>query len=201
MWFPKRKRKIKKQEALFREALEEVGLTPKDEEVSIDHQGATCHYKGERFGIIFPMRFLRLSRGLNFKKNYDYCFRGLKTPDREWVGRFVGERAQITFTDRGRKIEKDFFDATYYQEMANSRFTLCPAGDFRWTYRFLEAVMCRSIPIIESGANHPMFDGFVFFETDQLTDQLPVSSEKDIQHNYRLFLSRHTFLYYFIFDE
>lgn len=41
------------------------------------------------------------------------------------------------------------FDAAYMKVMAESEFTLCPAGDQPWTYRFLEAIWAKSIPIVE----------------------------------------------------
>jgi len=42
------------------------------------------------------------------------------------------------------------YDEKYMRTMAESEFTLCPAGDQPWSYRFLEAIFAKSIPIVES---------------------------------------------------
>ena len=46
-----------------------------------------------------------------------------------------------------------YFDAEYFRVLKQSRFTLCPAGDAPWSMRFVEAIMCRSIPILEKPAH------------------------------------------------
>ncbi len=200
MLFSKPKKKLKKQEALFTEALKEAGYAIQPGDVRIDHELARCYYQSKDYNLIFPLRFLRLSRQLNFMKTYDYCFRGLQTPRRDWVRQFEGERSKITFTDQGRKIEKDLFDTAYYQEMASSKFTLCPAGDFKWTYRFFEAAMCMSIPIIEPGSDHDQFAGFTYYyATPGGKGAVNEWNAAVAYKNYRTFLERHTLLNQFIF--
>merc|ERR1719382_1316570 len=44
-------------------------------------------------------------------------------------------------------------DVDYYQRMAESQFTLCPGGDAAWSLRFYEAILARSIPVIDSEIN------------------------------------------------
>lgn len=41
-------------------------------------------------------------------------------------------------------------DKEYLQIMCQSKYCLCPAGDATWSFRFYEALMCRSLPIVES---------------------------------------------------
>jgi hypothetical protein len=198
--FFKKKKKIKKQQALFAEAISEVHIKFGDDDLRIDHPSAKCYYKTEEYPLIFPLRFLRKCRQLDYAKMYDFCFRGLYTSKRDWVNGFASKDSRITFTDNGRKIAKDHFDNQYYQEMANSRFTLCPQGDFKWTYRFFEAILCRSIPIIEPGSDHEQCHGFIYFYSDKTSEEL-LKAWKEIylEKNYRLFLSRHTLLDRFIF--
>ena len=43
-----------------------------------------------------------------------------------------------------------FFDKNYFSVLCRSKFTLCPAGDAPWSMRFFEAILCKSIPILES---------------------------------------------------
>ena len=38
----------------------------------------------------------------------------------------------------------------YFENMCQSKFVLCPAGDAPWSFRFYEVLMCKSIPIVES---------------------------------------------------
>lgn len=41
-------------------------------------------------------------------------------------------------------------DDTYWQNMIQSKFTICPGGDNPWSMRFYEAILAGSIPIIFS---------------------------------------------------
>lgn len=200
MLFRKKKVKVKKQSALFAEAIREAGLNPREDELTINHELPRCYYLTEAFDIIFPLRFLRESRQLSYDKLHDFSFRGIHTAKRDWVNRFASPRTKITFTENGRRIEKDHFDRPYYQELANSKFTLCPAGDFKWTYRFLEAIMCRSIPVIEPGSDHSQNDGFTYYYSDKTMEELLQHwDESIVERNYKLFLKKHTLLDRFIF--
>ena len=38
----------------------------------------------------------------------------------------------------------------YFETMCKSKFCLCPAGDASWSFRFYEALMCETIPIVTS---------------------------------------------------
>ena len=56
--------------------------------------------------------------------------------------------------------------------MSRSYFTLCPTewGNHKksWTYRFFEAIMCLSIPILENNSNDIyMKDYFCFFDKNE----------------------------------
>jgi hypothetical protein len=46
------------------------------------------------------------------------------------------------------RIVKDNIE--YFENMCQSKFVLCPAGDSSWSFRFYEVLMCKSIPIVES---------------------------------------------------
>lgn len=41
------------------------------------------------------------------------------------------------------------YDEPYFTKLVESEFTLCPAGDQPYTYRFAEALFSKSIPIVE----------------------------------------------------
>lgn len=46
------------------------------------------------------------------------------------------------------RIVKD--NLYYFKKMCQSKYTLCPAGDAPWSFRFYEVLMCKTIPIVES---------------------------------------------------
>ena len=47
------------------------------------------------------------------------------------------------------------FDEDYFRTLCRSRYALCPAGDAPWSMRFFEAILCKSIPVVE----HPRHTG------------------------------------------
>ena len=70
-------------------------------------------------------------------------------------------KCKIWESDRGRTVPVKVWHEKHYREMADSRFVLCPNGDFVWTYRFFEAAMCGAIPVVENTCPH--YDGFVHY--------------------------------------
>lgn len=48
---------------------------------------------------------------------------------------------------------RGYFDEDFFRIMCESEFTLCPAGDAPWSMRFYEAILCKSIPILETPAH------------------------------------------------
>jgi hypothetical protein len=56
-----------------------------------------------------------------------------------------GQNMQKIMHSPRRKV----FDPVYMEQMAKSEFTLCPGGDKPFSYRFIEAIAVKSIPIVE----------------------------------------------------
>ena len=71
------------------------------------------------------------------------------------------EKLIVGISKLGRIYPIKIWDDDYFNQMANSKFVLCPNGDYIWTYRFFEAVICGAIPIVESTAS--IYQGFNFF--------------------------------------
>jgi len=46
-----------------------------------------------------------------------------------------------------RVVRENLF---YFETLSRSKFSLCPAGDNKWSWRFYETLMCESIPIVET---------------------------------------------------
>ncbi|MFT3831394.1 MAG: exostosin family protein [Opitutaceae bacterium] len=63
-------------------------------------------------------------------------------------------------SERGRVFPWKAWDDDYFRLLARSEFVLCPSGDFIWSYRFFEAVLCGAIPIVEEIC--PAYAGFRF---------------------------------------
>jgi hypothetical protein len=85
-------------------------------------------------------------------------------------------------SERGRRFPTKAWDDQYFDLLARSQCVLCPSGDFLWSYRFFEAVLCGALPIVEEPV--PLYDGFRYRTMADTGD--PVWSEADAEHNYRL---------------
>ena len=90
---------------------------------------------------------------------------------------------------RGRTFPIKAWDKDYFDLLSNSTFVLCPNGDFIWTYRFFEAILCGAIPIIEDSCD--LYDGFRFKTLNDNLAQLEYSKE-DAEFNYNLCVERLT---------
>jgi hypothetical protein len=90
---------------------------------------------------------------------------------------------------RGREFPTKCWDVEYYQLMGNCEFILCPNGDFVWTYRFFEAILCGAIPVVQESC--PAYHGFKFLVMSP--DNISAEWSKDVaQHNYELCIDRVT---------
>jgi hypothetical protein len=90
---------------------------------------------------------------------------------------------KISDSINGRFFPKKSLDVEYYQQMLNSKYVLCPNGDFVWTYRFFETVMCGAIPVIEDYCD--LYEGFRYKTMDEDINDL-IWTEEDVKHNFEL---------------
>ena len=92
-------------------------------------------------------------------------------------------------SEGGRHFPMKAWHDEYYEQMSRAQFVLCPDGDFVWTYRFFEAILCGAFPVIENQCS--AYEGFRFARlADDLREQ--VWSEADALHNFRLASERLT---------
>src|SRR5690606_5997920 len=94
---------------------------------------------------------------------------------------------QLITYDTRKDTSIKFFDEDYLNNMAKSKFAIIPdglnrQGDYMvWTYRFIDAVLCGAIPIIESTCS--LYDGFkYYYMNDKLTQYDPEIKNHNIKH-------------------
>lgn len=163
--------------------------------------------------LVFPRALLSLlqSRSLTCSKSPIISFQGLLTNKRiSHLNQFLATHSlppissdhyqydndsfvfSIIGSRRGRSLSTKGLDNFYYETLLKSQFTLCPSGDFVWTYRFFESIMCNSIPIVQDTC--PLYDGFKFFTFNTPLPQLKYSQDI-IDHNLSVFSSRFLLLH------
>ena len=109
-----------------------------------------------------------------------------KTIKREY---FDSSKILILSSKKGRKFPKKSWDNNYYNILLKSKFVLCPSGDFIWSYRFFESILCGAIPIVE---NHcKAYDGFRYYTFNNNLNEL-IYSDEIINHNLDLCLKKIT---------
>lgn len=96
------------------------------------------------------------------------------------------------------EVFKNYFDKNYYNKISQSKFCLCPAGEAMYSMRFYEAIMCKSIPIVNtidetfrSKAESKLDYKYYFTSSDKF-----IYKKEWADHNYELFLKYHTLKYY-----
>ncbi len=93
-----------------------------------------------------------------------------------------------------KKNKRNYLDTNYYKKINQSQFTLCPAGDSFYSMRFLEAIMCHSIPIVLSydetfRSKKESLLGYKYY----LASEEHIFRQDWIDENYRIFINNHTF--------
>lgn len=66
---------------------------------------------------------------------------------------------------------------------------LCPSGDYVWSYRFFESILCGAIPVIEEYCE--AYNGFRFQYMSEKASNLKWSKE-DAEYNFNLCVERLT---------
>ena len=113
------------------------------------------------------------------------------------MGSFDYTHRRVGFVPKENPVRiRNMFDENYFKHLVRSKFTLCPAGDNFWSMRFYEALMCKSIPIVND--KNETFRSKSESELDYkyyLTTDCHVYREDWVEHNYELFLRYHTLEY------
>lgn len=89
---------------------------------------------------------------------------------------------QLIHSRRGRSWPGKGWDPGYFDRMLKSQFVLCPDGDFVWTYRFFEAILCGAVPIVENSCQ--LYDGYIYYSMKDSLASVRVDDEVR-EYNYR----------------
>lgn len=92
-------------------------------------------------------------------------------------------------SNRGRIFPVKSWDNQYYTILSRSQFVLCPNGDFIWSYRFFESILCGAIPIIQDECD--AYNEFKFYKISDDINNF-VWTEEVAMHNYLLCIERIT---------
>ena len=116
--------------------------------------------------------------------------------DHESFGSYDRTNSHIGFVPREAPVgERGQLDRNYYQVMCQSRFTLCPAGDSSWSMRFYEALVCRTIPIVNSFSETVRTTKEAHLNYKFLTTKSDFIFREDwVEHNYAIARNNHALL-------
>jgi hypothetical protein len=95
----------------------------------------------------------------------------------------------VIFSRNGRNFPQKVWDEPYFNFISNCEFTLCPDGEQGWTYRFFEAMLCGSVPVVQSES--PAYDGYHYKLMSDLRSTHSVDPEL-LEHNFALCVERMT---------
>lgn len=160
---------------------------------------ASRKYGASFDGLSTPTRRAAINRWLSLSQVDDVTLREpsllekymakwthrLQLPTEERIGK---TQVIIRTSDQGRHFPIKSWNTAYYDLMLNSKFVLCPSGDYKgqgvaWTYRFFEGALCGTIPIVEDPC--PAYEGYRYHLMSEPLSALEWSQE-DAEHNFAL---------------
>lgn len=177
------------QKNLFSQALIEARENFNFDEISIDHYYGKNFLNNKEYGLLFPKILVDYIYSLSKSKKEDYFFKGFITEKRSWV---------LKYNHLGTIIHSEYspgnaytFDKDYYKQMCENKFVLCPTGNCPWSYRFFEAIMCFSIPIIKDDDLDIFSHKFKYYKTSEIH----IYDLDIVNYNYEVFIKNYTLNY------
>ena len=89
---------------------------------------------------------------------------------------------EIRSSTRGREFPIKAWDERYFNLLSRSKFVICPNGDYVWSYRFFESILCGAIPIIEESCE--AYDDFFYYKIEDKYENLKWDMDK-VHSNYK----------------
>ena len=143
------------------EAMQESGLHVTS--LEIDHSNGKVYINGNERSLTFPKSLLDLCKSTwNPNRTQEYFFRGKYKGlhHRQWIEKY--ENVDESLYGRNPKL-KYKYDVDYYKNLGNTKFGLCPVGDYNWSYRFFETIMCGAIPVLGDDENDIYSHNYKFY--------------------------------------
>lgn len=176
------------------------------DDIAFNHEKPSVTINQSTYPLVFPRQMLTMCQAKWCNSN-KITFSGFKTEHRiatlkSWLNNtfdkkialeeensFAENNVFINWSDKGRQFPQKAWDEGYYNELLGSGFVLCPDGDFIWTYRFFESVICGAIPIIENMCPH--YEGFYFFDMKTPKEEL-IYRPQMAKENFKLLMQKFT---------
>lgn len=194
------------QQILFERALDEEQIPKVDVNI---HHGIPKNFNNKKeYNFVFPKSFLNDIKTLNYDKTTDYIFIGtISGEHRQFLHKWDKPNSIVKTTlenkfvhpnDKNSGYPENKFNKGYFQDLASTKFTLCPGGCtynepkhlsnnyLKWTYRFWEACLSKSIPI----TNEPDERWHQDYKYYSLEDE-HIYREDWVEHNFNLVKERH----------
>jgi hypothetical protein len=142
--------------------------------LTINHFKPEIIFKDIQKPLIFPKSLINYCEVNCNEKIPGVFFSGLLTTKRKLVIDSLSKKTNLPLiiknSNKGREFPQKSYDINYFNEMLKYKFILTPNGDFIWTYRFFESIMCGAIPIVEESCD--IFKGFIYYSVnDTITDK------------------------------
>ncbi len=161
--------------------------------LEIDHSKPYTKFLDYESPLVFSESFIDYCYNLNKIKEDKIYFRGLITESRNRaIKNFKLKTTKELIIDsnkNGRSFPIKSFDEDYFISLSKYKFLFCPNGDFIWSYRFFESIMCGSIPIVED--NYSLFDDFYYYTLNDNLNSITYNDEWCI-HNLKLLKDKFT---------
>lgn len=142
-------------------------------DIKLSHDVPYVTLLGVERRLLYSKELFAKSKLLWTEKTAQWLCRAYPTAERLEVCAAWMRQTGITPTvrmenfNRANGIEK-YWDESYYRDLAKYEFLLCPNGlDHQpdgahvWTYRFFDAILCGTIPVIQAHA--PAYEGFEYY--------------------------------------
>lgn len=161
--------------------------------LEIDHSKPNTKFLDYESSLVFSESFIDYCYNLNKIKEDKIYFRGLITESRDNAIKNlklkINKELIIDSNKNGRTFPIKSFDEDYFISLSKYKFSFCPDGDFTWSYRFFESIMCGSIPIIEN--NCLLFEDFYYYKLSDDLNNITYNDEWCI-HNLKVLKDKFT---------
>jgi hypothetical protein len=134
----------------------EIGNDAPAIQVRIDHATPTTGFNGLYRPLIYPHAYVSKCREMWGDRSSYAIFIGNLTESRKAVlSKWLN---YVTPSKVGAQWPTKIWDDQYMGSLATTKCVLCPPGDYEWTYRFYEAMLCGALPIVEKPSKYT--DGY-----------------------------------------